>query len=157
MGTRISGVIATNRQARRDFHILETIEAGIVLSGTEVKSIRAGRVNLANAFAKVERGEMFLYQCHIAPYEAGGAFNHEAERPRKLLLQRGQIDSLKSEVEAKGRDIVTLEMHWKNGRVKVVIGLASGKTHQDRREDIKRATANREIDRAIKNRLRGGR
>lgn len=156
MGTKISGVIATNRQARRDFHILETLEAGVVLSGTEVKSIRAGRVNLANAFAKVERGEIFLYQCHIAPYESGGAFNHEPERPRKLLLQRPQIEAWRTQVEAKGRAIVGLEMHWKNGRVKVVIGLASGKTHQDRREDIKRAAANREIDRAIKNRLRGG-
>ncbi|HPA18793.1 MAG TPA: SsrA-binding protein SmpB [Verrucomicrobiae bacterium] len=154
MGTKISGAIATNRHARRDFHILETVEAGIVLSGTEVKSIRAGRVNLANAFARVEGGEIFLYQCHIAPYEAGGVFNHEAERPRKLLMHRAQIDSLRTEVEAKGRAIVALEMHWKEGRVKIVVGLASGKTHEDRRDDIKRAAANREIDRAIKNRLR---
>lgn len=155
MGTKTSGAIATNRHARRDFHILETAEAGIVLSGTEVKSIRAGRVNLANAFARIERGEMFLHQCHIAPYESGGVFNHEAERPRKLLMHRAQIDGLRTQVEAKGRAIVALSMHWKEGRVKVVVGLASGKTHEDRRDDIKRAAANREIDRAIKNRLKG--
>ncbi|MCC6352621.1 MAG: SsrA-binding protein SmpB [Verrucomicrobiae bacterium] len=155
MGTKTSGAIATNRNARRDFHILEAVEAGIALRGTEVKSIRAGRVNMANAFARIERGEAFLYQCHISPYEAGGVFNHEAERPRKLLMHRAQIDGLRAQVEAKGRTLVALEMHWKEGRVKVVVGLASGKTHEDRREDIKRAAANREIDRAIKNRLRG--
>lgn len=155
MGTKTSGAIATNRHARRDFHILETLEAGIALMGTEVKSIRAGRVNLANAFARIERGEIFLYQCHISPYEAGGAFNHEAERPRKLLMHRAQIDKWRAQIEAKGRAVVALEMHWKEGRVKVLLGLGSGKTHEDRRDDIKRAAAQREIDRAIKNRLRG--
>lgn len=155
MATTSHGVIATNRHARRDYNVLETVEAGVALTGTEVKSIRGGGANLANAFARIERGEVFLHQCHIAPYRSGGVFNHEPERPRKLLLHRVEIQKLRAQIEAKGRTLVALEMYWKEGRVKVRLGLGAGKTHEDRRDDIKRAAATREIDRAIKNRLRG--
>jgi SsrA-binding protein len=142
--------IATNRTARRDYQILDTLEAGMVLQGSEVKSIRAGHVNLKDAFARIEKGELWLYQCDVSPYAKSTAFNHEARRVRKLLLHRREIDKLYREVEVAGRTLVALEMYWKNGHVKLRLGVGVGKTHRDQREDLKSADARREIERAMK-------
>lgn len=144
--------IAENRKAFHDFHILETYEAGVVLFGTEVKSIREGRVNLRDSFARVENGEVWLYNVNISPYSHRGYADHEPLRQRKLLMHRDEIRKLIGKTVEKGMTLVPLRMYFKNGRVKVAIGLAKGKKDYDKRETIKRRETDRETRAAIKSR-----
>lgn len=146
----MSNEIANNRKALRDFHIDERHEAGIELKGTEVKSVRAGKVNIADAFARVEKGQIFLYGCHIQPWEtAGSFFQHEARRSRRLLLHKNEILKLEHALEAKGSTLPCLRMYWKNGKVKVEIGIGRGKTHRDQRHDLKKKVELREAQREV--------
>lgn len=145
----MSAEIATNRKALRDFHILEKYEAGICLEGTEVKSIRAGQVNLSGAFARIERGEVFLYGMDIAPYDKASHQQHEPKRVRKLLLHRKEIDRLFGEVSVRGRALVPLRLYWRKGRVKVELATAKGKDQGDKREDLKRKAEERETERLL--------
>lgn len=146
--------IARNKKANHDFHIEETFEAGIVLRGTEIKSIRAGRVNMKDSFARVKNGEVYLHNMHISPYEQGNQFNHEPTRMRKLLLHRKEINRLIGETQQQGYSLVPLKMYIKNGVAKVLIGLGKGKKKYDKREDLKRKQAKRDIDRAVKESLK---
>lgn len=148
-------VIAENRKARHDFHIEETFEAGIVLTGTEIKSVRTGRVQLRDSHALVQRGEVFLYNLHIAPYERGNRYNHDPDRPRKLLLHRDEIDRLYGKVRLKGLTLIPLKIYLRRGRAKVELALARGKKAYDRRADIAEREAKRRIDRALKARNAG--
>jgi SsrA-binding protein len=145
-------IVARNKRARHDYHILETWEAGLVLTGTEVKSLRDGRANIADAFGTVRQGEVFLVNAHISPYERGGYVNHEPARDRKLLLHAREVRRLIGAVERQGLTIVPLELYFKKGRAKVVIALAKGKKLHDKRDDAKRRDADREIARAIQRR-----
>ncbi|KKB38643.1 SsrA-binding protein SmpB [Bacillus thermotolerans] len=147
--------VAQNKKARHDFFIEETYEAGIVLQGTEIKSIRAGRVNLKDAFARIHRGEVFVYNMHISPYEQGNRYNHDPLRTRKLLLHRKQIDKLIGETKEAGYSLVPLKMYIKDGYAKLLIGLAKGKKKYDKREDLKRKEAKRDIERAFRERQKG--
>ncbi|KGX84612.1 SsrA-binding protein SmpB [Pontibacillus marinus] len=147
-------VIARNKKANHDFFIEDTFEAGIVLQGTEIKSIRAGRVNMKDSFARVKNGEVFLHNLHISPYEQGNQFNHEPTRMRKLLLHKKEINRLIGETQQQGYSIVPLKMYIKNGVAKVLIGLGKGKKKYDKREDLKRKQAKRDIDRAVKDSLK---
>jgi len=144
--------IAENRKAFHDYHLLETFEAGIVLLGTEVKSIREGRVNLRDSFARVEDGEVFLYNVNISPYSHRGYADHEPLRRRKLLLHRDEIRKLIGKTVEKGMTLVPVRLYYKNGRVKVAVSLAKGKKDYDKRETIKRREADRETRAAIKSR-----
>jgi SsrA-binding protein len=144
--------IAENRKAFHDYHLLETFEAGIVLLGTEVKSIREGRVNLRDSFARVEDGEVFLYNVNISPYSHRGYADHEPLRRRKLLLHRDEIRKLIGKTVEKGMTLVPVRLYYKNGRVKVSVSLAKGKKDYDKRETIKRREADRETRAAIKSR-----
>lgn len=144
--------IARNKRARHDYHILETWEAGIVLTGTEVKSLRAGKANLADAYAIVDHGEVYLLNLHISPYEQGNQFNHEPARTRKLLLHRKEIRRLIGSVERQGLTLVPLELYFKNGKAKVAIALARGKQLHDKRETERRREAEREMERAVRTR-----
>ena len=146
--------IAENRKAFHDYHILETFEAGVVLLGTEVKAIREGRVNLRDSFARPEGHELFLYNVHISPYSHRGYSDHEAMRKRKLLLHAQEIRKLIGKTVEKGMTLVPLRMYFKNGRVKVAVGLAKGKKEHDKRETIKRRETDRETRAAIKERRR---
>jgi SsrA-binding protein len=148
-------VVADNRKAFHDYHILETFEAGVVLQGTEVKAIREARVNLRDSFARVENGEVFLYNVHIQPYSHRGYADHEPTRRRKLLLHKQEIRKLIGKTVEKGMTLVPTRMYFKNGRVKVAIGLAKGKQAHDKRETIRRREAERETRAAIKARVRG--
>jgi SsrA-binding protein len=148
--------LATNRKARRDYQILEKLEAGIELRGTEVKSIRAGRASLAESFARVENDEVILHGLHVEPYPHGNRFNHDPLRPRRLLLHKQEIRRLYGLVSIKGRALVPLRLYLRRGRVKVELGLAKGKHAADKRETIKRRTADREAQRAIAERTRRG-
>jgi SsrA-binding protein len=148
-------VVADNRKAFHDYHILETFEAGVVLQGTEVKAIREGRVNLRDSFARVENGEVFLYNVHIQPYSHRGYADHEPTRRRKLLLHKQEIRKLIGKTVEKGMTLVPTRVYFKNGRVKVAIGLAKGKQAHDKRETIRRREAERETRAAIKARVRG--
>ena len=148
-------VIARNRKAKHEYHIKETYEAGIVLQGTEVKSIRAGRVNLKDSFAIVENNEVFLYHMHIAPYKQGNRYNHKPERVRKLLLHKRQIRKLIGQTKRKGYTLVPLKLYFKNGLIKAQLALGEGKDLHDKREDIKRKTAQREMRRAMKDNYLG--
>lgn len=141
--------IATNRKAFRDYHILERMEAGIQLRGTEVKSIRARRVSLNESYAKVEGNELVLHNLHIEPYDHGNVFNHDPIRPRRLLLHRSEIRRLVGQIAEKGRTLIPLSLYLKRGLVKVEIALCTGKQHKDKRETLKRRTAEREAQRAI--------
>lgn len=145
-------LIAQNRKARHDFTVIDTIEAGIVLKGTEIKAIRAARINLKDGFARVRNGEVYLLNVHISPYEQGNLFNHDPLRTRKLLMHRKQIDRLIGETKNPGITLVPLKIYIKNGFAKVLIGIAKGKKQYDKREDLKRKDINREIDRTLKNR-----
>jgi SsrA-binding protein len=142
--------IAENRKAFHDFHLMETFEAGLVLLGTEVKAIREGRVNLRDSFARVEDGEVFLYNVHISPYSHRGYADHEPLRRRKLLLHRDEIRKLIGKTVEKGMTLVPVRLYFKNGRVKVAVSLAKGKKDYDKRETIKRREADRETRAAIK-------
>jgi SsrA-binding protein len=144
----MSPEIATNRRAFHNYQILEKVEAGIALTGTEVKSIRAGLANLSNAFARVENQELFLFDADIQPYERASHEQHEPKRPRKLLLHKAEINKLFEASAVKGQTLVALRLYWKNQRVKVEIGIGRGKTHSDKREDLKKRTANEEARRA---------
>ena len=144
--------VAENRKAFHDYHLLETFEAGLVLLGTEVKAIREGRVNLRDSFARVEDGEVFLYNVHISPYSHRGYADHEPLRRRKLLLHKSEIRKLIGKTVEKGMTLVPVRMYFKNGRVKVAVSLAKGKKEYDKRETIKRREADRETRAAIKSR-----
>ncbi|PRY82633.1 SsrA-binding protein SmpB [Alkalibacterium olivapovliticus] len=143
-------LIAQNRKARYEYAILDTVEAGIVLKGTEIKSIRAGRINLKDGYASVRDGEIWLYNVHISPFEQGNQFNHDPLRPRKLLMKKKQIDSLIGETKQGGITLIPLKVYIKNGFAKVLIGLAKGKKQYDKRETIKRRDQDRELRRAVK-------
>lgn len=153
----MSAEITTNRKAFRDYHILDRFEAGVELKGTEVKSIRAGFVTLQGAFAKIQNGEIFLYEASIQPYERASHEQHETKRPRRLLLHRMEIDRLTGAVEREGLTLPALRMYWKKGHVKVEIGLGKGKHAGDKRQDLKQRVEKREADRAVTafNRSRG--
>ena len=142
--------IATNRKAYHNYHIEDNVEAGIVLTGTEIKSIRAGRVSLSDAYIRPEAGELWLVNAHIARYEASSYLSHTPTRPRKLLLHRKQINSFTSKVLEKGFTLVPLKLYIKDSIVKVEVALAKGKKLYDKRESITRREAEREIGRAIK-------
>ena len=144
--------IAENRKAFHDYHILDTWEAGMVLLGTEVKSIREGRVNLRDSFARIERGEVWLYNVHISAYSHRGYADHEPLRQRKLLMHRDEIRKLIGKTTEKGMTIVPTRMYYKSGRVKVEIGLAKGKKDYDKRETLKRREVDRETRAAVKTR-----
>ena len=153
MGEKKTGIkiLSDNRQARFQYEILEDYEAGVQLIGTEVKSIKAGRVNLRDGFASIRDGEVWLHNVHVSPYQASGEyFNHEPRRTRKLLLHRREINKLIGKVEEKGLTLVPLKMYLKNGIVKVAIGLARGKKLHDKRESVKRRQDQRDIQRAMK-------
>ena len=144
-------LISDNRQARHLYEILETYEAGIQLTGTEVKSIRAGKVNLRDGYALIRNGEAWLINVHISPYEASGEyFNHDPRRTRKLLLNRREINKLIGQVEQKGLTLVPLKIYFKGSYIKVAIGLAKGKKLHDKREDLKRRQDQREMARVMK-------
>jgi SsrA-binding protein len=147
--------ILTNPKARRDYHILETYEAGIVLKGTEVKALRAGKGQLSDAFARVENDQVFLYNAHIDEYSYGNIQNHEPKAPRKLLLHKSEIRKLFGQAAVKGHALVPLSLYWKNGKVKVALGLGKGKVQYDKREDIKKRDSERELKRAQMHRLKG--
>jgi len=140
--------IVTNAKARRDYHILETFEAGIVLHGTEVKALRAGKGQIADAFARVEDGQVYLYNAHIDEYAHGNLQNHQPKATRKLLLHKSEIRKLFELASIKGNAIVPLSFYWKNGKVKVALGVGKGKQQFDKREDLKRREADREMKRA---------
>ncbi len=144
-------IIATNRKARHDYHIEDTLEAGLVLQGTEVKSLREGKANLQDAFARVDRGELWLHNVHISPYEQGNRFNHDPLRPRKLLLHRNQIRKMIGQVEKSGLTLVPLDIHFTRGIAKVNLALVRGKKLHDKRDDLRRRDAEREMERGYKN------
>lgn len=144
----------TNRKARHEYHIEETYETGIALTGTEIKSIRAGKANLQDSYARVENGELILYNMHISPYEQGNRFNHEPKRPRKLLMHKREIMRLLGLTREKGLSLIPLQLYFnKRGWVKVELALARGKKKYDKREDIAARDAKREMDRAMKTRM----
>lgn len=141
--------IITNRKALHDYHILERYEAGIELKGTEVKSIRAGLANLSNAFARVENGQVFLYELDIQPYVKASHTQHESKASRRLLLHKQEIAKLFALCSVKGHTLVALRIYWKNSRVKVEIGVAKGKEAADKRQDLKKKAVDRETSREI--------
>ncbi len=148
--------VALNRRARHDFTIDETFEAGIVLTGTEIKSLRAGKANLSDAYARVERNEAWLIGAHIAPFEQANRYNHEPKRTRKLLLHRSEIDELLGRAKAKGQTIVPLRLYINTkGKAKIELGLARGKQLHDRRRDIADRDARRDVARELADAHRG--
>jgi len=142
-------LVATNRKARHEYEILETVEAGIVLRGPEVKSVRAGKVGFQDAFARLERGEAFLYSLHISAYDQANRFNDDPLRTRKLLLRRQELRKLAGRVEEKGLTLVPLELYFRRGYAKVLLGLARGRKFYDKREKLKQRTQEREAQRAM--------
>ena len=145
--------VAENRKARHDYFVEETFEAGIALTGTEVKSLRAARVNLRDSYARVENGELILYNVHISPYEQGNRFNHDPLRPRKLLMHKKEIVRVFSKIRERGLTLIPLKIYFNDkGRAKVELALAKGKKHYDKRQDIAERDAQRDIDRAVKDR-----
>jgi SsrA-binding protein len=147
--------ILTNSKARRDYHILETFEAGIVLHGTEVKALRAGKGQISDAFARVENDEVLLYNAHIDEYSHGNLQNHQPKATRKLLLHKSEIRKLFGLAAVKGNALVPLSFYWKNGKVKVLLAVGKGKAQFDRREDLKTREAERELKRATLKRSQG--
>ena len=145
-----SKLIISNRKARHEYHVLETLEAGLVLQGTEVKSLRSGKANLQDAYARFDGPELWLYNLHISPYESGNRFNHDPIRPRKLLLHRRQLRKLVGQVEQQGLTLVPLDLHFRGGVAKVNLGLVRGKKLHDRREDLKERAVRREVERDLK-------
>ena len=146
--------IAENRKARHDYHILDTWEAGVALLGTEVKSIREGRVNLRDSYARIDNGEVWMLNVHISPYSHRGSAAHEELRQRKLLLHRDEIRKMVGKVAEKGLTLVPLDLYFKNGRVKVTLALAKGKQAHDKRETLRRREVERETRAAVKSRTR---
>jgi SsrA-binding protein len=151
-GTKL---ITSNRKARRDYEILETFEAGLVLTGTEVKSLRSGKASLAEAYARVQGDEVFLIGAHIPEYTHGNRQNHEPTRPRKLLLHRREIERLRGKVLEKGLTLVPLRLYWRRGRAKLEFGLGRGKKAWDKRQDTAKREADREIDRVMSQKRKG--
>lgn len=147
--------IVSNPKARRDYHILETFEAGIVLRGTEVKALRAGKGQISDAFARVENEEVLLYNAHIDEYTHGNLQNHEPKATRKLLLHKSEIRKLFSLAAIKGNALVPLALYWKNGKVKVSLAVGKGKAQYDKREDMKKRESDRELKRAQMHRFKG--
>ncbi len=145
----MSTEISVNRKALRDYHILDRIEAGIELKGTEVKSIRGGLANVNNAFARVEKGQLWLYDMDIQPYEKASHEQHEPKRLRRLLLHRQEIEKLLGKTQIEGFSLVALRVYWKGHRVKVEIGLGKGKLAHDKRQDLKAKAVKRETDRVV--------
>lgn len=143
-------MICMNRRARFDYDISETLEAGMVLQGTEVKSLRDGRASLKDAYAELLNGEMFLLHAHIDQYEQGNRANHDPERPRKLLMHRREIHRLAGKAQEKGLTLIPTRMYFSKGKAKVELGLAKGKKLHDKRQDIKRRSAQRDIERAMR-------
>ena len=143
-------LVVDNRRARHDYHLLDRLEAGLVLTGTEVKSLRAGRAHLRNAYADVREGEAWLVGAHIAEYEQGNVANHDPDRDRKLLLHRGEIASLIGKVRERGLTLVPTRLYFKDGRAKVELAVAKGKESRDKRRDIAKREADRQIERALK-------
>jgi SsrA-binding protein len=148
----VHATVAVNRQAYHDYFVDESLEAGIVLTGTEIKSVRSGKVNLRGAFARVKDGEMWIEGMHIAPYEQGTYMNHEPLRNRKLLLHKKQINALVGKVQMKGQTLIPLKLYFKNDRAKIELGLCRGKKLYDKRESIAKRDAERDIARAVRNR-----
>jgi SsrA-binding protein len=147
--------VALNRQARHEYFVEESYETGIVLKGTEVKSIRAGRMNLKDSYATIENGEVILSGMHISPYEQGNIFNKDPLRDRKLLLHKYEIRKLIGYIQQKGLTLVPLKLYFKKGRVKLELGVAKGKKLHDKRDDMAERDAKREIDRKLKESFRG--
>lgn len=147
--------IVSNPKARRDYHVLEVFEAGIVLKGTEVKALRAGKGQISDAFARVEKDEVFLYNAHIDEYSYGNIQNHLPKAPRKLLMHKAEIRKLIGESAIRGNALIPLAFYWKNGKVKVSLALGKGKAQFDKREDIKKRDADRELKRATMTRVKG--
>ena len=143
-------LIADNRRARHEYHLLERVETGLVLTGTEVKSLRQGGASLQQAYAEVRDGELWLVGAHIAPYERAGARAHDPDRPRKLLAHRSEIDSLYGKVRERGLTLVPTRLYFRDGRAKVELALARGKELRDKRRDIAQRDADRQIERALK-------
>jgi len=150
-----SAEIVSNSKARRDFHIIETFEAGIALKGTEVKALRAGKAQIADAFARIENDQAWLYNAHIDEYSFGNRENHQPKAPRRLLLHKSEIRKLFGLASVKGNSLVPLSMYWKNGKVKLALGVGKGKVEFDKREDIKKRDADRELKRATMHRFKG--
>jgi SsrA-binding protein len=148
----IGKTVAQNKKAYHDYFIEETFETGIVLQGTEIKSIRAGKVNLKESYARIRDGEVFLYGMHVSPYEQGNRYNHDPLRERKLLMHRREISKLIGETKEIGYALVPLKIYLKNGYAKVLLGLAKGKKKYDKREDLKKKEAKRDIERAFRER-----
>ncbi len=149
-------VVCTNRKAKRDYEILETMEAGMVLTGTEVKSLRAGAAHLKDSYAAVEHGELFLYNAHISPYEQGNRYNHEPERTRKLLMHEREIRRLTGKIKEKGLTLIPLRIYFNDsGKAKAELGLGRGRRSYDKRRAIADRDARREMQRALKEKDRG--
>lgn len=148
-------VVARNKKARHDYNIEETYEAGIKLQGTEIKSIRARNVNLKDSFAVVEKGEVFLYNMHISPYKQGNRYNHEPERKRKLLLHKNEIRKLIGYTKQKGYTLIPLSLYLKRDLAKVELAVAKGKNVHDKRRDIAKRTAEREMEKAFRRKMKG--
>jgi SsrA-binding protein len=145
-------VVSVNRKAYHDYHVLESFEAGIALTGTEIKALRDGRANLQDAYARVENGELWLVGSHIGPYAPAGRFNHEPGRPRKLLMHRSEIRELERATQQQGLTVVPLRLYLKDGLAKVELALVKGKRQYDKREAIAKRTAEREMQRALRRR-----
>src|SRR3954451_8106873 len=150
-------VFATNRRAFHEYEILESIEAGIELTGTEIKSIRAGKLNLRDSYARVQNGEAWLYNMHISPYDQGNRWNHEPLRPRRLLLHRGEIGRLAAKSQEQGLTLVPLRMYAKKGNAKLELAVVRGKRQYDKRAAIAERESKRDLDRAVKEAFAGGR
>jgi SsrA-binding protein len=143
-------IIANNKKAYHEYHVLETYPAGIVLTGTEIKSIREGQINLKDSFAKIEKGEVWLLRCHISQYDKGNIYNHEPERQRKLLLNKAEIIKLVGKTKESGCTLIPLRMYLKNGWAKVDLGLCKGKKIYDKRETIAKKAMARDLERELK-------
>jgi SsrA-binding protein len=143
-------VVTKNRRARHEYHVLQTWEAGLVLQGTEVKSLREGKANLADAYARMDGGELWLYNMHVSPYEAGNRFNHDPLRRRKLLMHRGELRRLVGEVEQKGLTLVPLDVHFSGGIAKVDLALVRGKKLHDKRDTLRERAVARDMERGFK-------
>ena len=150
-------VFATNRKAFHDYEILESLESGIALTGTEIKSIRAGKVNLRESYARVQNGEIWLYNMHISPYDQGNIWNHEPLRPRRLLLHRGEIMRLTQKTKEQGLTLVPLRMYAKRGHAKLELAVVRGKRQYDKRAAIADRESKRDLDRIVKEAYAGGR
>jgi SsrA-binding protein len=155
LSTTAVKTISTNRKARHDYHIDDTFEAGIVLTGTEIKSIRAGRVNLRDSYATIKEGELWLLNTHIAPYQQGTYANHEPRRPRKLLMHRREINRITGKLQERGFTLVPLRLYLKDNLAKVELGLARGKKQYDKRAALREKQTRREIDRAVARHWKG--